>query len=912
MPIIASTLGALFDALSLLTQTQRHLQKQFADSAPALAHQLVPYQTEGEEHVCGGVRYRIQCLSRHSNVALKDLQGLPMAITIKDDQGGQRVICGIVCQPEQLACDGSATLVQLELRDALSLLSLRKTQRVFKNLNVIQITTQVLSEHVRENPVLAAAFRFSTRDLHKIYPPRAFNMQAAESDTDFLTRLWRQEGIAWHFRFSLDDDVPTHTLVLGDHYSAYQANPAGTVRYHRADATEAKDTVVAWQSWRKLSPGGSRRSQFDYKAVHTQEADARTTLDQGRAGNQLARTLVDYQYDAAQLASDWDHSRQMGRSRIMAHEYAGKGFRGESVVRLFASGTRFTLSQHHEIDTHSPKEREFTLTSLFVYARNNVNLDARMGASLFSGWHYYAPSQEGKAPNPSDAPLYYNRFECVRSQTLITPTFYTHDVPHMGLLNAIVVGEAGKEIDVDDMGRIAVRFLFTREDEHPHGYGASNTAGDSARIRVMQPWADAGYGAAFWPRVGSEVVVAFIQNHPDKPIVLGGVYDGTHGVPQFAGRGSLPANSALSGFRSKEVQGQGHNHLRFSDFTNQIGTQIASDHGATQLNQGWLGTPHDQGHSEPRGEGFELATDAAGTIRTARAMLISAFARLRASGLQLDRQETLAVMQECMTIFTEMGSYAAQHDGLPVDTQAQADQQTKLQNWDNGSNTKPGAAGGGAPMITITAPDGLHNNTPASVVTHAGQNIDSVAVQHIQSASGGRTITNAGQGVSTFAQSGGIKTVAHQGDHVMQSQKGNTVIQSWDDLKISASGGKVQIMGATEISLAVSGGAYIKLTGGDVDIGGPGAITLNGSDHIWGGPASGSVDLPQFSHGDLGRQPVIVRSTDGATVEQAAYRILKGDGSVSQGQTNAQGQTAPLTGSAFEQFKVDFNGPTQA
>lgn len=917
MPTATPLLSKLLDALSALTQAQRILKQHVAHDAPALAHHLVPYQLEGEEHICGFVRYRLQALSRSSDLPLKDLLGLPMAVTMEDGQGGRRVVSGIVCRPEKLISDGAHTLVQLELRDALSLLRLRKNRRIFRDQSVVDITAQILGEHLQANPVLAAAFRFTTSDLHKTYPTRALSHQVGESDAAFLERLWRQEGIAWHFTFAIDEGKPVHALVLSDDVQAFKPNPAGTVRFHRADATEATDTVVAWQAWRTLAPGASQRDQFDYKNGKVSQALDPSVLDQGQDGSELARTLTDYHYDAAFLGAGRQHQQQMSRRRIQAHEFAAKGFRGESVVRQFACGTTFSLSQHHDVDAHALEDRTFTLTGLHVYARNNVRLDERLGRSLFEGWQYHAPRDEvdagGHDGSATEAPLYYNRFECVRSHVPIVPSFDPDvDVPRIHFISAIVANENGQELDVDELGRVSVRFLFNHDETQLQSYGVNAELHDSARIRVMQPMAADGFGSTFWPRNGTEVIVGFDQGHPDKALILGSPYNGAQAPAKYAHKPSTPANAPLTGIRTKEIQGQRHNHLRFSDFAGQIGVQTASDHAATQLNQGWLGTPHDEGQSQPRGEGFELTTDAAGSLRTARAMLISAFGRLRASGQQLDRQETLAVMKECTILFEELGSYAAQHEGLSVDQQAQQEQQTKLQNWDNGSNTKPDGADGGAPMITVTAPDGLHHNTPASVVTHAGQNVDTVAVQHIQSASGGRTIVNAGQGVSTFAQSGGIKTIAHQGDHVMQSQKGDTVIQSSLDLKLSASGGKVHIMGATEITLAVSGGAYLKLAGGNVELGGPGVITLHGSDHIWGGPASGSVDLPQFSQGDLGRQPVIVRPTDGAPVGQAAYRITKGDGSVSQGQTNAQGQTAPLTGQAFEQFKVNFSGPDQA
>ena len=61
----------------------------------------------------------------------------------------------------------------------------------------------------------------------------------------------------------------------------------------------------------------------------------------------------------------------------------------------------------------------------------------------------------------------------------------------------------------------------------------------------MQPWAGAGWGHQFIPRIGTEVVVAFEGGDPDKPLVLGSVYNGTH--PAFP----LPNEKTRSGIRTQ-------------------------------------------------------------------------------------------------------------------------------------------------------------------------------------------------------------------------------------------------------------------------------------------------------------------------------------------------------------------------
>ena len=902
------SLASLAEALLSLTQDRRLLRQQVAENAPVAVRALVPYQLSGHEAVCDGFSYTLQVLHCGADLPLKELLGLPMAVSIADGQGGQRLISGIVCRPEVLICDGSATLMQLELRDALSLLRLRKNRRIFRDQSVVSVIRQILDEHLQANPVLSAAFGYDAGHLSKDYPERALMHQAGESDAAFIERLMRQEGIAWCYRFSINNGQPFHTLVLSDDPRTFEVSPAGTVRFHRADATEEADTVVAWQAWREMAPGATQRDQFDYKTVQVDQALELAVLAQGAQGDALAGTLTDYHYDAALLAAHSQHQAQMNRSRIQAHEFAAKGFRGESVVRQFVCGTSFTLSQHPEVDRHPVEERSFTLTRLRVYARNNVHLDDRVGRSLFQGWQYDAPHHvafgEARADNLSDAPMYYNRFECVRRQVPIVPAFDPErDVPRLCAMSALVANENGEELDVDEQGRICVRFLFAHQEPRPQAQGAAPQLYDSARVRVVQPFAAEGFGTTLWPRNGTEVILHFLDGHPDKPIVWGSPYNGNQPSARYAGKASTPANAALAGIRTKEINGQRHSHLRFSDFTGQIGTQIATDHAATQLSQGWLGTPHDQGQSTPRGEGFELTTDASGAIRSAQALLISAFGRLQAGGKQLDRQETLALMQECMNLFLQLGEYAAGHAGLALDTQAHNAQHTQLEHWDNGSNLRPDAAGGGAAIVAITAPEGLHNSTPASVLTHAGQNIDSVAVGHLQHTSGGHTIVNAGQGVSTFAQSGGIRTIAHQGELLLQSQHDSTRIDSAVDCAIAAQG-KITL-DAPEIILRTNG-ASIRLSD-MLTLMSRGAIASHAASFPHTGPDSLAAQLPAFSADGADRLGVLRYGSgpDAPVAANSPYRARLSDGSVIQGLTDAQGQVPHLARDAMHLVEIE-------
>ena len=108
-----------------------------------------------------------------------------------------------------------------------------------------------------------------------------------------------------------------------------------------------------------------------------------------------------------------------------------------------------------------------------------------------------------------------------------------------GVYTAEVIGLPGQEMDLDAYGRVRVRFWCDATE------GASG-----CWVRVAQVWAGNGWGAAFWPRVGHEVVVAFEGGDPDRPLIVGSVYNSKN-MPPYP----LPAAAYVAGFKSCTERG---------------------------------------------------------------------------------------------------------------------------------------------------------------------------------------------------------------------------------------------------------------------------------------------------------------------------------------------------------------------
>ena len=209
-------------------------------------------------------------------------------------------------------------------------------------------------------------------------------------------------------------------------------------------------------------------------------------------------------------------------------EVHGKTFSGESNCRAMEPGRHFQLTQHYDHDNDAPEDRAFLLLSVNHWGRNNY-------------------SNEGEAG-------YRNAFTCIRRKITFRPVQQTPRGVISGPQTAIVVGPPGEEIYTDALGRVKLQFHWDRNGEFNDQ--------SSCWVRVAQSGASGGFGSILIPRVGDEVVVVFLDGNPDRPLIMGSLYNSNNTPPW-----SLPANKTQSGFLTRSMKGDGAtaNFFRFED-----------------------------------------------------------------------------------------------------------------------------------------------------------------------------------------------------------------------------------------------------------------------------------------------------------------------------------------------------------
>jgi type VI secretion system secreted protein VgrG len=910
---------------TILTASNRPLRMQLGFPDGVASDVLLPQRIEGVEAICDGIEMRIDCLALDEKLPLKTLIGLSVEVQIVTDQGQLRSICGIVAEASAGESDGGLASYQLVMRDALAILDLDVGTRIFRDQSELDVVQTVLSEARRANPALAAMFEFEVETALglRVFPVRSQIVQYNEGTGAFVRRLLRRCGVSWFFRPGRAGDTrapdatggaplaPAHTMVLFQDARRLKPSSAGTIRFHRDSATEERDAITAFGAARTLRPGRVTRHSWDYanpRGTDFMRASVASADDQGVKGNKLAATLDQYLTEAPHVRDTYEDLEALARQARGRSDFEAKCFHAEGGVRDCTAGEYFSLTGHPEIDRHPESERQFVVLAAHITAQNNLpkDFDARV-ARLFARnrWHTDAADLPLAAQNWFDSGQFrfQCRLTCVRRDIAFVPAWDARvDVPQAQLQSAVVVGAPGEAVHCDAQGRVKVQFTAMRAADHAHaeGAGASGTDRDSAWVRVASSWAGTGngmhFGALALPRPGTEVLIGFLGGDPDKPIIIGQLYN-MLARPPYLGAGALPGNKYLSGIKSLEIKGSRANQLRFDDTTGQINAQLASDHAVSQLNLGYLVQPLRDGHGALRGEGAELRSDAAIAVRGARGVLLSAAPSPGAAGGQLDREGLVGVADVLQSVAEQLAKFASLHAKDAASGTELPQLLDKLRQW-----TTTGA-GGGAPILAAAAPAGIVIASEANLALGAVSKIDLISAGNTDIASGGALALRAARGVSVFAHQDGMKFVAATGDLRSEAQHG--------DIKLSASG---------EITLAA--GVRITLSAPDIRLVATGVQVDYGSDTI-SAQAKGKHLIKAasytFAKGGAGAPlalafPASTLATDervilqhqstGEPLPRRRYELTLEDGRTIRGVTDELGRTALVTSKAYGKIDI--------
>ena len=155
----------------------------------------------------------------------------------------------------------------------------------------------------------------------------------------------------------------------------------------------------------------------------------------------------------------------------------------------------------------------------------------------------------------------------------------------------------------------------------------------------------------------------------------------------------------------------------------------------------------------------------------------------------------------------------------------------------------------------------------------------------------------AGKQLSLYSREG-AKPFSSQNDIDIQAQGGNITTWSTQDTHIS-SGRKLVVTAQDELTL-ICGGGYIKINGGNVEIGGPGKLLIKNTGIKKAGSGSMQGVMKSFEPDSFDEGFALLHPISGEPIVSQRFKITLPDGSVQEGVTDAQGKTPLLQGKTMD------------
>ena len=842
----------ILDKFGFGTQ-KRAISAQFSNSQ--LNSQIMLQRIDGFHGINEGLSTELICLSTNPFIELKQFIGSQVAVDQVTDSGQLFRTTGIITGASQGQSDGAFSLYRLTMQDATSLWHKRRNSRVFMNKSVPEILEVIFKEWQSKSALFASSLKLDTSGLTKTYDVRPFSMQSNESDYTYLTRLMREESINWvidesnYIVSSNGQSIEAQKLRLIDDNAQFKAIERRTIRYHRSNATEQYDSITSFIAQRNIQPTAIHVQRWQADSLSQEDGSGSVTSNHKHSSNRDNESLSLEQ--AWSVSPAWisdlkgeDQATKSGNSQLdklnkQLNQYQAlqaKYFTTHSSVRDTQVGYWFQLIDHPELEkNHSSGDREFLILNKHFYNQNNLPKDMKDQLEKLLTLSHWDTSKDSNQERQA------NELMLVRRSIAVVPEYDPLQHRPVAHVQRAKVTTDGEEIHVDEWGRIKVRFLFTRTDDHSHdgGAGSNDNDTDSAWVDVLTPWAGEGYGARFLPRKDELVVIDFFDGNIDRPFVTGRIHEAERNPTKFDIKGQLPDTKKLSGIRSKEVSGEGYNQLRFDDTTGQISAQLHSSHGATQLNLGNLSHPKDKAESDGRGEGFELRTDHAGAIRS-KGLYLSTFVQDKATDIHLETKEAIQNFTESLESMKALSEYAVKQKAEAADMLENIDQYIKTieSQWSDLKATKDALMLLASPeSISLVSGKDIHMNALDSITVGGGQSINVSTDEHL--------ILNAKKKVSVFAGEDDLKIYAAKGKFDLQSQDNVLDVSARLDVKITSSEGKVEIHSPTEIVFKAKNSA-LKINGDGVTVITPNKFTAKASQHLFTAGASESPTLPLF------------------------------------------------------------------
>ncbi|HFO5185271.1 TPA: type VI secretion system Vgr family protein [Escherichia coli] len=678
--------------------------------------------------------------------------------------------------------------------------------------------------------------------LKKTYPKREQINQYQESDLQFIQRLLAEVGIFYFF--TLQPDTQTEVVHFGDSQAALTFDKTLAINSPSGMNDNRADSVWGLNVTHNVAEASVTTKAYNHREAQYLLQSAPADMTHGDGDGINYGEVYHYHFRHLERGDKIDPVPETANFYVrLGHER----YLAEQ-VRITGNSTDATLAPAQVLtitDSLPP-----TLPALL---RNPV---------LLTCVGFSASRKDALQVVLKGVP--YSEVICWRPPLLPRPKV-------TGTMTARVT--SAKEGDIyawqDASGMYRVKFDADRDDKNP--------GQESMPVRLAKPYSGDAYGFHFPLIQGTEVAIAFEEGDPDRPYIAHALHDSRH----------VDHVTDKNGTRNV-IRTPANNKLRMEDKRGEEHIKISTEFGGkTQLNLG-----HNVNASRKlRGEGAELRTDDWISIRGGKGIFISADMQPQAQGKMLDMNEAIRQLEQALSLARSMAKAATAANATQGDISCQQRLNSSLTDLT-------------APGMLLHAPDGIGMVSARALRIASGSESVGIMSGDNTDISAGQSFTVVAEGaVSLLSRNQGMQLLAAKGRVNIQAQSDDLSMSSQQNLDIQSSEGKVTVSANQELILAC-GGAYIKLSGGNIELGCPGQILLKSTNMQKMGPTSldiASVEMPRGFGGGF-----ILTDEAGVPQPSTPYRLTTAEGDILQGITDENGKTAPVNTSIPSVVKVEF------